>query len=351
MLDIDKKPEQQGYAALAIATAVEDNCDFQMMLLHNDSIHPRELTLKTNNRKDKNYYFVNDKSTSNKDDDINNDDNKNESIQKSMTGIEKLVSLLYHSTNNESFIMQNRPNLDELQVFVLYTISVAVGLNVDLQGALLKIAKSDVSVNKNGDINKNESSSVGGKVNIDQSVFMNYLIKIAEQGSRNNSNNNNNDIDNENSNKYDNNNHNDNDDNISYELTKQIWAFIAGMLRERAYIKLQFSLISDLPEKVKEEISTFVDIGEYFLTEFWFNLAGRTYEKILTLYNDIEKRPLVSTVATNLKYKTWLSIIENSLSVGYEIICQNETMKLKLRDELKTNSTAFLRMVFKQEER
>ena len=33
MLDIDKKPEQQGYAALAIATAVEDNCDFQMMFV------------------------------------------------------------------------------------------------------------------------------------------------------------------------------------------------------------------------------------------------------------------------------------------------------------------------------
>jgi hypothetical protein len=85
MLDVDKKPEQQGYAALAIATAVVDRYDFQLWLLESDSTHPSELILKANNKKDKNYND-NDKSKSNNDNDINNDDNKNENIQKSMTG-------------------------------------------------------------------------------------------------------------------------------------------------------------------------------------------------------------------------------------------------------------------------
>ena len=368
MLDIDKKPEQQMYAALAISAAVEDRYDFQLWLLQSDSAHPSELILKANNKKDKNYND-NDKSNSNNDDDINNNNNKNENIQKSMTGIEKLVSLLYHSTNNVSYIMQNRPNLDELQVNVLHAISVAIGLNPDVQGALLKIVKSDVRVNKNGDINKSESSSVGGKVNIDQSVFMNYLIKIAEQSNNNNSNNNNNDINNENKNRD---NDNNNDYNVSYELTNKIWSFIADLLEDRALINYQHSTLT---EKVREEISKLVDMGEFFLTEFWFFLAARTYDIILNLYNDdIEKRPNLkfelnvngetidennksqktkNTVSTDLNHGTWLSILKNNLVVGNEIISQNETMKLKVKDELKNNSTGFLRIlneVFKVED-
>ena len=259
MLDIDKKPEQQGYAAWAIGTAVKDNFgnndydEFQYWLLESDETHPSELILKTNNKKDKNYdenkiEFQNkidndgkndltgklktgigkdfsfdddnhdirnqndinnddksknnndneisnndDKSKNNNDNDISNDDvindksdkhydndndnanndlslipvtknqaisptknqknsnvdnnndkNKNESIQKSMTGIQKLVSLLYHSTNNETFIMQNRPNLDDLQLKVLYAISAACR-DDDVQESLFKVEKSDFS--------------------------------------------------------------------------------------------------------------------------------------------------------------------------------------------------------------
>jgi hypothetical protein len=287
MLDIDKKPEQQGYAALVIREAVDNRYDFQLWLLESDSTHPTELVLKANNKKDMNDND-NDKSESNNDNDIHNNDNKNENIQKSMTGIEKLVSLLYHSAYNESFIMQNRPYLDELQIKVLHAIAAANSLNPDVQGGLLKIVKSDLSVIKNGDMNKNDSSSVGGKVNIDQSVFMNYLIKIAERSNRDNSKNNKNDVNNDNKNK---NNHNNNDYHISYELTNKIWSFIADLLEDRALMNYQYSTLK-IPEKVREEISKFVDMGEFFLTEFWFNLAANTYDIILNLYNDdIEKRP------------------------------------------------------------
>jgi hypothetical protein len=433
MLDIDKKPEQQEYAAWAIGTAVKNSYDFQLWLLESDLTHPSELILKTNNKKDKNYNenknkfeykididgkndltgklntgigkdfsfdndnhdiqnqndinnydTINDKSDKNKNKNNNdnnknnklslipvtqnltiafsknqnnsnvNNNNKNENIQKSMTGIEKLVSLLYYSTNNESFIMRNRPNLDELQRKVLYAISAAARGNVDVQESLLKIVKSDFNVIKNGDINKNESSSVGGKVNIDQSVFMNYLIKIAEQSNRNNNNNNNDDVNNDKINQdYDNN----NDDNVSYELTRKIWTFIADMLEERAYIRGDLSLFSDLPEKAKEELSNLVLMGDFFLTEFWFNLAEKTFERIFHSYtveiahrenlifelnvngeiidkNDISQNT-ENTVSTDSKHVTLRSIAENILVVEKEILSQHEILKLKLKDEYK----------------
>ena len=448
MLDVDKKPEQQEYAAWAIGTAVKNSYDFQLWLLQSDVTHPSELILKTNNKKDKNYNdnknkFENkididgkndltgklntgigkdfsfdddnhdiqnqndinndDKSKNNNDNDINNgvkineksDNNKNnklslipvtqnqtipisknqnnsnvnnnnkkiENIKKSMTGIEKLVSLLYHSTNNESFIMQNRPNLDELQVNVLYAISVAIRLNPIVQGNLIRIVKSDFSFVNNGDINKNESSSVGGKVNIDQSVFMNYLIKIAEQSNRNNSNNNNNDINNDNKN---NDNDNNNDYHISYELTRKVWTFIADMLEERGFTRGVLSLFSDLPEETKEVLNDTYSVlmGDFFLTEFWFNLAGKTFENFFHLYTvEIEKKENLNfylnvngdiidendksqktenTASTDLKHGILRSILENILVVEEEIISQNEIVKLKLKDEYKKKLNSFL---------
>ena len=453
MLDIDKKQEQQGCAALAIGTALtedfmyDDYDSFQLWLLESDETHPSELILKkTYDIKDKNYdenenEFENkidddgkndltgkldtgigedfsidndndndndnhdiqnqnnnnndDKSKNNNYNDINNDDkindksdkqndydtennelsrifvtknqaisstenqnnsnvnynnnnisnnnNKNENTQKSMTGIEKLVSLLYHSTNNESFIMQNRPNLDELQIKVLYAIFAAYR-NVDVQERLFRIKKSDLSFIQNGDMNKNESSSVGGKINIDQSILMNYLIKVAEQSNRNNSNNNNNDINNDNNN---NDNDNNNNDNVSYELTNKIWTFIAYILNERAYTGCDLSLL-----KV------------FFLTEFWFNLAGKTFERFFHLYTiEIEKKENLNfesnvndeimdentvsentenAVSTDLNHGTLRSILENILEVAIVIISRNEVLKLKLKDEYKKSSNTFL---------
>ena len=454
MLDIDKKPEQQGYAALAIGTAFKDvhfdfPYDFQLWSLQSDVTHPSELILKTNNITDKNYNenlneFENkidndgkndltgklntgigknfsfgndnhdiqnqinvsddDKSKNNNDNDIDNNDdkisgksdkhydddnendkfslipvtknqtmsstknqnnsnvnnddnnvNKNENIQKSMTGIEKLVSLLYHSTNNESFIMQNGPYLDELQRNVMFAILSAARENGEVQENLCKVKKSDFSVIENGDINKNESSSVGGKINIDQSIFMNYLIKIAEQSNRNNSDNNNNDI----------NNDNNNNDSVSYELTRNIWNFIALILQECAMYRNYYSKLKDLSEKEKEEWSNMEYMGDFFLTEFWFNLAGKAFENFFHLYTvEIEKNPnwnfllcdengeiihennqpqnTKNTVSTDLKQGTLRLILDNVIMVEKEIIIGHEMLKLKLKDEYKKNSNSFL---------
>jgi hypothetical protein len=455
MLDIDKKPEQQGHAAWAIGSAVKNNFDnfdydeFQYWLLESDVTHPSELILKTYDKKDKNYNengnkFENkidhdgkndltgklnsgiredfsfdnenhdihnqnninndDKSTNKNDNNIDNDDeindesdkhcdndnngsnelsvipvtkitstenqnnsnvnnsnNKYEIIQKSMTGIEKLVSLLHHCTNNESFIMQNRPYLDELQLKVLSAIS-AANRNVDVLESLFKIEKSDLSVIENGDINRNESSSVGGKINIDQSVFMNYLIKIVEQSYRNNSNNNNNDIDND---KNDKDHDNNNDYNVSYELSRKIWTFIARLLEDMAYERRKMTNLSEKEkEKEKEEFSNLVFMGDFFLTEFWFNLSGKTFERIFHLYTvGIERKPNLNfesnvngeivyennksqntenAVSTDLNHGTLLSILENILRVEIVIMSQHEIIKLKLKDEYMRNSNSFL---------
>ena len=241
--------------------------------------------------------------------------------------------------------MQNRPNLDELQVNVLYAISVAIRLNPIVQGSLLRIVKSDFSFVNNGDINKNESSSVGGKVNIDQSVFMNYLIKIAERSNKDNSNNNN----------------NDDDNSLSNELTRKIWAFIAGMLLERAYIRL--TILKEVPEKVKEEIFEYVDMGEFFLTEFWFNLAEKTFEFFFHLYTEeIEKKTnfnlelnvngemidennvsenTVNSVSTDLDHGAPQSVLEIILRLERVISSQHGMLKLKLKDEYKKKLNSF----------
>ena len=453
MLDIDKKPEQQGYAALAIGTALQDvhfdfPYDFQLWLLQSDVTHPSELIVKTNNIKDKNYNEnlnefenkidndgkndltvklntgigedysfdndnhdiqnqinvsdddknknnngndinnnndkINDKSDKHYDDDnendkfslipvtknqtmslkknqnnsnVNNDDNsnKNENIQKSMTGIEKLVSLLYHSTNNESFIMQNGPYLDELQRNVLFAILSAARENGDVQENLCEVKKSDFSVINNGDINKDEISSVGGKMIIDQSVFMNYLIKIAERSNRNNSDNRNNDIDND----------NNNNDNVSYELTRSIWNFINLILAEKAIYRrcflYKYQKKEDLSEEEKEEWSNMVFTGDFFLTEQWFNLAGKAFEIFFHLYTvEIEKNPnwnfvfcdengdlrqlqnTKNTVFTDLRQGALRSILYNVLMVEKEIIIGHEILKLKLKDEYKKSSNSFL---------
>ena len=362
MLDIDKKPEQQGYAALAIGTTVKDDWywqEFEYWLLESDLTHPSELILKTNDKEDKNSTENNNKFENKID---NDNENENENIQKSMTGIEKLVSLLYHSTNNESFIMQNRPNLDELQVNVLYAISVAIRLNPIVQGNLIRIVKSDFSFVNNGDINKNESSSVGGKVNIDQSVFMNYLIKIAEESNRNNSNNNNNDIDNDNNNKD---NDYNNDDNVSYELTRKIWTFIALILYECPghSCRDNFTELKYSSEEEKEEFSNLVYIGEFFLTEFWFNLAEKTFEFFFHLYTEeIEKKTnfnlelnvngemidennvsenTVNSVSTDLDHGAPQSVLEIILRLERVISSQHGMLKLKLKDEYKKKLNSF----------
>ena len=192
-------------------------------------------------------------------------------------------------------------------------------------------------------------------MNIDQSVFMNYLLKIAEQSNRDNSNNNNNDIDNDN---------NNNDYHISYELTRKIWTLIALILEEcpRDRDRHNFKELKYLSEQEKEELSNLVYIGDFFVTEFWFNLAGKTSEIFFHLYTEESEKgaftpehldflnlalnvngemidennvseKTVNTVSTDLDHGDLLSVLEIFLRVASVISSQNEMLKLKLKDE------------------
>ena len=395
MLDIDRNPLQQQYAAWTIGTAVKNSYDFQLWLLQSDVSHPSKLILKTNNKKDKDYnkninksknesiHDKNNKNDKNDEKDMKlslipitknqtvsisknydnsnlNIDNKNENRAQSMTGIEKLVSLLHHSTNNATFILENKPNLDELQRKVLYAISAAARGNVDVQESLLQIEKSNFGVVSNDEEGRNqeEIKNIGVKNmdKIDNSVFMNYLILVAEQSSsRNNSN-------------SENDNKDDNDDNViennmSFELTRKIWTFIGDMLEERAYIRGDLSLFSDLPEKAVIELSNLILMGDFFLTEYWFNLAGKTFEKVFNLYTIENEKKIIpnyelningeiidekkesqnteNTVSTDLRKRSLRSILENILIVEKEIINQNEMIKLNLLEQFNKNSNAF----------
>lgn len=417
MLDIDRNPLQQQYAAWAIGTAVKNSYDFQLWLLQSDVSHPSKLILKTNSKKDKDYnkninksqikstHNKNDKSDKNDENDMKlslipiiknqtisisqshnnsnlNIDTKNENRARSMTGIEKLVSLLYHSTNNATFILENKPHLDELQRKVLYAISAAARGNVDVQENLLKIEKSDFGViNDDEETNFKEIKKDELKMTdkIDNSVFMNFLILVAEQSSCKNYYRDGiydlDDFDHEGRywndwwhEKY-NNNDNDNDkklieNNLSAKLARKIWTFIGDMLEERAYIRGDLSVFSDLPEKAVVELSNLVLMGDFFLTRYWSYLAEKTFRNVRSLFTierlketipnyevymngDIidekyESQNTENTVSTDLRKRSLRSILESILVVKKEIIKQNEMLKLDLLQSDGTNE--FLRL-------
>ena len=160
-----------------------------------------------------------------------------------MTGLEKLVSLLHYSSimsRNINTSVENRANMDELQQKVLYAISAAAWVNIDIQDALLKMKKENLydikSYLKHNDeiFDDNYDSNDVGKsdqnnfddhdynAGIKDSFFLNYLIDIANSIIQ----------------KKDNKNSNDLFDDIpSYDIIRQVWGFISDSLQDRASIR------------------------------------------------------------------------------------------------------------------
>ena len=130
--------------------------------------------------------------------DVDNNEDKLRNDIDNVTGLEKLVSLLYYSRNlNGPITSDIRLNMDELQRKVLYAISAGARGNVDVQDALLKITKENIfredentvlnnrypitkkSVTNTDEIkNNNENNIENNDVN-DKSIFLNYLTDIA----------------------------------------------------------------------------------------------------------------------------------------------------------------------------
>ena len=422
MLNPDKNHLLQKHAAWAIGTAVSNDFDFQLWLLESDYTHPSKLVLKTKNKEDKEYNVNNvDVSTVNENDNtdinnkekndnvkncninsyqneqnnnalsvsmqnvdetsdlnvkfvegekkVNNDELKSEKsndnktdLNKRMTGLEKLVSLLHYSSvmsRNVDTSVENRANMDELQQKVLYAISSAAYGNNDIQDALLAVKKENLydikSYFKQNDeifdddydsnnVDKNDQNNFDDhdyNAGIKNSVFLNYLIDIANSKIQKKDKKNSNDVF---------------DDIPSYDIIRQVWAFIAEMLDERAYFRGDFLKTMNLPESAMNHILSTVIFGDIFLTQNWFNLASKNYERIHELNinyvenldniteieinnngemenGDLERENRILLASDKLRKKNAKATLENILLFFQEIMSQNNEIDINDRKD------------------
>ena len=422
MLNPDKNHLQQKHAAWAIGTAVKNDFDFQLWLLESDYTHPSKLVLKKNNKAYHDYNVNNiDVSTVNENDNtdinnkekndnvkncninsyqneqnnnalsvsiqnvnetsdlnvkfvegekkLNNDELKSEKsndnkidLNKRMTGLEKLVSLLHYSSimsRNVNTSVENRGNMDELQQKVLYAISSAAYGNNDIQDALLAVKKENLydikSYFKQNDeifdddydsnnVDKNDQNNFDYhdyNAGIKNSVFLNYLIDIANSKIQKKDKKNSNDVF---------------DDIPSYDIIRQVWAFIAEMLDERAYFRGDFLKAMNHPESVMNHILSTVIFGDIFLTQNWFNLASKNYERIHELNinyvenldniteieinnngemenGDLERENRILLASDKLRKRNAKATLENILLFFQEIMSQNNEIDINDRKD------------------
>ena len=310
---------------------------------------------------------------------VENVDNNEDKLRNDIdhvTGLEKLVSLLYYSRNlNGPITSDIRLNMDELQRKVLYAISAGARGNVDVQDALLKVTKENIfrgdentvlnnryPITKKSETNTDEIKNNNGNnienndVN-DKSIFLNYLTDIALSETEN----------------FEGKNILQKNNSTSYELSRKVWTFISDMLGERAYIKGDLSLFSDLPEKAKEEIISMKLLADVFLTEKWFKLAQSNFSKLSSIYfqvliknldekeinengeiklskittndtetklnNEQEEENITAPVhIDNSSERSLRALLENNLLVQKEILNQNEALKIIIKDQIKDKS-------------
>lgn len=310
---------------------------------------------------------------------VENVDNNEDKLRNDIdhvTGLEKLVSLLYYSRNfNGPITSDIRLNMDELQRKVLYAISAGARGNVDVQDALLKITKEKIfreventvlnnryPITKKSDTNTDENknnneNNIENNDENDKSIFLNYLTDIALSETEN----------------FEGKNISQKNNSTSFELSRKVWTFISDMLEERAYIKGDLSLFSDLPEKAKEEIISMKLLADVFLTEKWFKLAQLTFSKLSSIYiqvliknlaqieinengeiklskiitndtetklnNEEEEEDITAPVnIDNSSERSVRALLENILLVQKEILNQNEALKMIIQDQIKDKS-------------
>ena len=300
---------------------------------------------------------------------VNNDELKSEKsndnktdLNKRMTGLEKLVSLLHYSSvmsRNVDTSVENRANMDELQQKVLYAISSAAYGNNDIQDALLAVKKENLydikSYFKQNDeifdddydsnnVDKNDQNNFDDhdyNAGIKNSVFLNYLIDIANSKIQKKDKINSNDVF---------------DDIPSYDIIRQVWAFIAEMLDERAYFRGDFLKTMNLPESAMNHILSTVIFGDIFLTQNWFNLASKNYERIHELNinyvenldniteieinnngemenGDLERENRILLASDKLRKRNAKATLENILLFFQEIMSQNNEIDINDRKD------------------
>ena len=249
--------------------------------------------------------------------------------------------------------------MDELQQKVLYAISSAAYGNNDIQDALLAVKKENLydikSYFKQNDeifddnydsnnVDKNDQNNFDYhdyNAGIKNSVFLNYLIDIANSKIQKKDKKNSNDVF---------------DDIPSYDIIRQVWAFIAEMLDERAYFRGDFLKTMNLPESAMNHILSTVIFGDIFLTQNWFNLASKNYERIHELNinyvenldniteieinnngemenGDLERENRILLASDKLRKRNAKATLENILLFFQEIMSQNNEIDINDRKD------------------
>jgi hypothetical protein len=308
--------------------------------------------------------------------DNNNDSNNNNNEEKlrsidDMTGLEKLVSLLYYSRNLNGPISSDiRLNMDELQRKVFYAIAAGASWNIDVQEALMSISKENIfRTNENGVFNnrnvnlkkselenKTKANTAGNENESkdEKSIFLNYLADVAQSETEN----------------FEEKKILKNNNSTSFELSRKVWTFIGSMLEERAFMKGDasnsdlYSIFTDLPEKAKEELHSMKLLADVFLTEKWSDLASKTFEKFFAIYLDelkkleiqmdineigeikmVNNTKIENPVSVNLENsleRCLRALLENILIVEKEILSQNTALKSTVQTQVKNKSNSFV---------
>ena len=297
-------------------------------------------------------------------------------LNQHMTGLEKLVSLLHYSSivsrSNDTSV-ENMANMDELQRKVLYAISAAARGNIDIQNALLEIKKenlydiesyviqNDEIFDDNyghNDVGKSDRNDVNSHdLNTDNtdSIFLNYLIDIANNKLQ------------KKDNKYSNNVLND---IPSFDIIRKVWGFIADMLQERAYIKGDLMQLADLPESAMKEISSLKLFGDIFLNQNWFDLASKKFEIIYSTNlkdfevldiiteieidnngeienGDFEGENMILLASEKSRKRNVKATLESILVVLQEIVTQNDEIRTSIISDKKDSSNSLIVLLTK----
>jgi hypothetical protein len=301
--------------------------------------------------------------------DNNNDDEEKLRNIDDMTGLEKLVSLLYYSRNLNGPISSDiRLNMDELQRKVFYAITAGASWNIDVQEALLSISKENIfrtdenGVFNNRNLNRKKSelenktkANTAGNENEsknEKSIFLNYLADVAQSETEN----------------FEEKKILKNNNSTSFELSRKVWTFIGSMLEERAFLKGDnsdlYNIFTDLPEKAKEELRSMKYLADVFLTEKWSDLASKTFEKFFAIYLDklkkleiqmdineigeikmVNNTKIENPVSVNLENsleRCLRALLENILIVEKEILSQNTALKSTVQTQVKNKSNSFV---------
>ena len=265
MLEPHHSTSVQAAAAWAIGTAVKNSYDYQLWALESRQSHPIQLSVKQQQQP----------ATG----DVNT---KGETVggtgadlHGQLTCLEKLVSLLYNvGTATDTGSRATAQQEDELQRRVLYAISSAIRGNTDVQEAVVAIGHDRVYPS-------GSTGTTAGTGTGTASIFLDYLALAASastQGTAAGLSNNRTTTTatpTTTATTTDATGTSPAPRPVSAEIVRKVWAIVADMLEERAYIKGELAATPDLPPEALPQLLSLRLLGDNFCTAAWAERAVR----------------------------------------------------------------------------